>query len=165
MLWLVLYIAAIVGANAAVMAFGLIPIGPLLVPAGTFLAGLTFGLRDLLQRDKGKVWTVGAILIGAGLSALLSPQLAVASGAAFLLSELLDLAVYSRLLRRGWTVAVVGSNVIGGLADTALFLLLAGFWSWPALVGVILIKWSMTLPILALGAWHGAGLSQRLRRI
>lgn len=149
MIWLVCYILAIVGANALVVAFGLLPLGPFLIPAGTFLAGLCFGLRDLLQRDMGKRWAVVAILVGAGLSALLSPQLALASGAAFLVSELLDFAIYTRLLRRGWVPAVVASNVAGGVLDTALFLLLAGFWSWPALVGVVLVKWLMTLPVLA----------------
>ena len=160
LIWLVAYTGSIVLANWLVIAFGLLPIGPLLIPAGTFAAGLTFGLRDLVQRDLGKRWTVIAILVGAGLSALLSPQLALASGAAFLASELLDFAVYTRLLARGWVPAVVASNVVGGLLDTALFLVLAGFWSWPALIGVVLVKWLMTAPILALGAWRGG--SRRL---
>lgn len=162
--WLVAYIGSIVLANWLVVMFGLIPIGPLVIPAGTFAAGLTFGLRDLVQRDLGKRWSVVAILIGAGLSALLSPQLALASGVAFLLSELLDFAVYTRLLARGWAPAVIGSNAVGGLLDTALFLVLAGFWSWPALVGVVLVKWLMTAPILALGTVRDY-LPQRVRGV
>jgi hypothetical protein len=43
----------------------------------------------------GTRWIIGLIVAGAGLSALLSPRLAVASGTAFLLSELLDFSVYA----------------------------------------------------------------------
>jgi hypothetical protein len=153
-IWFVLYILAIVLANGLVAVFGLISVGPLLVPAGTFAAGLTLGLRDLLQRDKGARWSIIAILIGAAISAVFSPQLALASGAAFLLSELLDLLVYTRLLQRGWVPAVVASNIAGGALDTWLFLVLAGFWSWPAFVGVVLVKWAATLPILLIWRWQ-----------
>lgn len=154
MMWLVLYAAAIVGANWLLVTFGLVPIGPVLVPAGTFAAGLVFGLRDLVHRDLGARWALVAIVIGALLSALLSPALALASAVAFLLAELLDLLVYTRLLRRGWTTAVVGSNVVGSVVDTTVFLLLAGFFAWPALVGAVIVKWLATLPVLALGRWQ-----------
>jgi uncharacterized PurR-regulated membrane protein YhhQ (DUF165 family) len=137
-------------ANWLLMVFGLIDLGPLTVPAGTFAAGLVFGLRDLVQRDLGARWALVAIVVGALLSALLSPALALASGVAFLVAELLDWAVYQRLLRRGWTAAVVGSNVVGSVVDTGLFLLLAGFWSWPALLGAVVVKWLATLPVLGL---------------
>lgn len=154
MVWLALYAAAIVGANWLIVTFGLVAIGPLVVPAGTFAAGLVFGLRDLVHRDLGARWALVAIVVGAALSALLSPSLALASGVAFLFAELLDLAVYTRLLRRGWMPAVVGSNIVGGVADTALFLLLAGFFAWPALIGSVLVKWAATLPVLAVGVWR-----------
>jgi hypothetical protein len=154
MIWFVLYIAAIVLANWLITIFGLVPIGPLLVPAGSFAAGLTFGLRDLLQRDKGRWWAIVAIVIGAALSAILSPQLAVASGVAFLLSELLDLAVYTRLLERGWVPAVVLSNLAGGMLDTWVFLVLAGFFSWPAFLGVVVVKWAATVPVLLVWRWQ-----------
>jgi hypothetical protein len=163
--WVIGYIVCIFGANWALASFGLVPLGPLLVPAGSFFAGLTFGLRDLVQRDMGKSYAVFAILCGAGLTALISPQLALASGAAFLLSELLDFGIYTRLLARGWVPAVVASNVAGGLVDTALFLALAGIPLWPAVVGATIVKWAMTLPILALGAWRDARLSERMRRV
>lgn len=150
MIWLVLYAAAIVAANWLIVLFGLIEVGPLVVPAGTFAAGLTFGLRDLVHRDLGARWALVAIVIGAALSALLSPSLALASGVAFLVAELLDLLVYTRLLQRGWTTAVVGSNAVGSVVDTALFLALAGFFAWPALLGTVLVKWLATVPVLLL---------------
>lgn len=153
MLWFVLYIAAIWLANWMITVWGLVPVGPLLVPAGTFAAGLVFGLRDLVQRDLGARWAIIAILVGTGLTALLSPQLALASGTAFLLSEVLDLVVYTRLLERGWTVAVVASNIAGSIADSVVFLLLIGFLAGPVLVGSVLVKWIAILPILYVSRW------------
>ena len=152
MIWLIAYILAIVAANAAITVWGLVPVGPFIVPAGTFFAGLCFGLRDGLHRARGRRWTVLAILIGALLSSILSPALALASGVAFLLSETIDLVVYEHLEPRGWTAAIWGSNIAGGLADTAVFLLLAGFFAWPALIGTTLVKWAMTTPIWLIGA-------------
>jgi hypothetical protein len=154
MIWFFLYIGSIVLANWLITVVGLVAIGPLLVPAGSFAAGLTFGLRDLLQRDKGRRWAIIAILVGAAVSVLLSPQLALASGAAFLLSELLDQVIYTRLLARDWTLAVVASNIAGSIVDTILFLFLAGFLAGPVLAGTVLVKWLAILPILAIARYR-----------
>lgn len=154
MKWLALYIASIVSANIAITAFGMVPVGfGLLAPAGVYFAGLSFTLRDLTQEALGRWWTVAAILVGAALSALLSPSLALASGTAFLLSELADLAVYTPLRRRQWTAAVVLSGFVGAVVDSALFLLLA-FGSLDFLTGNVLGKiWMVGLFALALGLW------------
>jgi uncharacterized PurR-regulated membrane protein YhhQ (DUF165 family) len=78
---LVGYIAVIVLANWAIQAFGLVPVGlGLYAPAGVYFAGLAFTLRDLVQEQLGRAWTIGAILIGALLSAAISPQFALAAG-------------------------------------------------------------------------------------
>lgn len=151
MIWLAFYVASILLANWLFATFGVVAVGPFLVGAGTFAAGLVFGLRDLVHRDLGARWSLAAIVVGAGLSALLSPQLALASGAAFLVAELLDFAVYTRLLRRGWTAAVVGSNVVGSVVDSALFLVLAGFFAWPVLVSTVVVKWLAVLPVIGWG--------------
>ena len=50
---------------------------------------------------------------------------ALASAAAFLFSEFADLAVYTPLERSRWLTAVAVSNVVGLIADSALFLWLA----------------------------------------
>jgi uncharacterized PurR-regulated membrane protein YhhQ (DUF165 family) len=94
-------------------------------PSGFVLVGISLTLRDLVQRLLGVRWTVGGILVGAALAASINTDLAVASGVTFLLAELLDLSVYTPLQRRGLTVAVVASNVVGALADSVLFLWLA----------------------------------------
>jgi hypothetical protein len=49
----------------------------------------------------------------------------VASTAAFLLSELLDFAIYTPLARRRFITALVVSSMVGAVADSAIFLWLA----------------------------------------
>jgi uncharacterized PurR-regulated membrane protein YhhQ (DUF165 family) len=143
------YILTILGANWAISTFGLVPVGfGLLAPAGVLCVGLSFTLRDFVQEELGKGWTIGCILIGAALSALLSPQLALASGGAFLASELADLCVYTPLRRRNWLGAVALSNTVGLALDSALFLWLA-FGSLDFLAGQLVGKGYMTILAVA----------------
>ena len=147
---LVGYIAVIVLANWAIQTFGVVPVGlGLMAPAGVYFAGLAFTLRDLVQEELGRAWTVAAIVVGAAISALVSPQFAVASGVAFLLSELADFAVYTPLRRRNWLGAVALSNSVGLVADSVLFLTLA-FGSLEFLPGQVVGKLWMTLLAVAL---------------
>ena len=149
------YLGTIIAANWAITRFGAVPVGfGLMAPAGVYFAGLAFTLRDLLHEAGGRAWVVLAILVGAALSfAVASPALAVASAAAFGLSELADFAVYEPLHRRRWLVAVAASNVVGLVVDSALFLWLA-FGTLAYLPGQIAGKAWMTLlavAILAVG--------------
>jgi uncharacterized PurR-regulated membrane protein YhhQ (DUF165 family) len=147
---LVGYIATIVLANWAIQQFGVVPVGfGLAAPAGVYFAGLAFTLRDLTQDQLGRRWTVGAILVGAAISALVSPTFALASGVAFLLSELADFAVYTPLRARHWLSAVALSNTVGLTVDSALFLTLA-FGSLEFLPGQIAGKFWMTALAIAL---------------
>src|SRR5215212_8959771 len=150
MLPLVGYVAVIVLANWAISQFGFVPVGfGLMAPAGVYFAGLAFTLRDLVQERLGRTWTVGAIVAGAAVSAVISPQFALASGVAFLLSELADFAVYTPLRERNWLAAVALSNTVGLIADSALFLLLA-FGGLDFLAGQIVGKLWMTVLAVAL---------------
>ncbi len=148
-LFLLGYIATIFAANWAIASFGVVPVGfGFVAPAGVYFAGLAFTFRDLVQEYLGRVATAVAIAVGAALSALVSPQFAVASGIAFLLSELADFAVYTPLRRRNWLGAVAASNVVGFVADSAIFLTLA-FGSLDFLTGQLIGKGWMTA--LAIG--------------
>ncbi len=150
---LALYVAAIVGANYLTAHYGLISVLPgLLVTAGTYSAGIALLARDVVQDTAGRLAVLGAIGVGGAISWFMaSPALAVASVAAFLVSELADMAVYTPLRARGWGRAVLASNAVGAVIDTVVFLWLAGFGLTVAgvsgqIVGKVL--WASVVPVL-----------------
>jgi hypothetical protein len=148
-IYLLGYILTIFGANWAIDQFGLVPVAPgMLAPAGVYFAGLAFTLRDLTQESVGRGWTFAGILVGALISGFVSPTVALASGAAFLFSETADFLVYTPLRERSWLGAILASNVVGFVADSALFLYLA-FGSFDFLAGQLVGKAAMT--VLAVG--------------
>lgn len=147
--WAACYIGTIFGANWALSTFGLVPVGfGLLAPAGVLFAGAAFTFRDLLQNKAGVAVTVGSIVVGAALSAIVSPALALASGTAFLVSECADLAVYTPLRRRTFLGAVALSNAVGLVLDSVIFLYLASmavpFITMSLLPGQVVGKAEMT---------------------
>lgn len=147
----VLYASMPVMANLAIARYGLVPVGfGLLAPAGVYFAGVALGLRDLVQHVLGKRWAVGAILVGAVVSYLFTPQFAIASGLAFLGSELLDFMVYTPLRERNRPyLAVALSNTVGLLVDTVVFLTIA-FRSLDFFWGQVVGKTEMTILALVL---------------
>lgn len=162
MIWVVAFLLCIVGANWAIETFGLVPVGfGLMAPAGVYFAGLTFTFRDLAHDRLGRGWVFVAILVGAGLSYIISPAFAIASGVAFLVSETADLLIYSPLRRRTWLGAVVASNTVGLVVDSALFLWLA-FGSLEFLQGQVVGKaWMTLLAVVVIGGVRAV--SQRRR--
>lgn len=143
------YVGTIVAANWASTHSGALLFGAVLVPAGTLWAGVTLTLRDVLHETVGGRGVAVAISVGAGLSWLLaSPQIAVASGVAFGVSEIVDSVVYARLRARSRLGAVIGSNAIGLLIDSVLFVPMA-FGSFAAVPGQILGKATATVLTVA----------------
>jgi uncharacterized PurR-regulated membrane protein YhhQ (DUF165 family) len=132
----------------------LIPVAPgVMAPSGVLMIGLALVLRDLVQRRLGVRWALAAILGGTLMSALLAPPaLVLASAAAFLFSELVDLSVYTPLQRRGLVLAVAASSAAGLVVDSLLFLWLA-FGSLDFLAGQVLGKAWMVLAALPVMAW------------
>ena len=155
MIWLVAYVLTIFAANWAISTFGLVPVGfGLMAPAGVYFAGLAFTFRDLTQDALGRRAVIVAILVGAALSGIFSGALALASGVAFLVSELADFAVYTPLRERHWLLAVGLSNTVGLVVDSALFLWLA-FGSLDFLLGQVVGKtWMTLLAIAVLWGWR-----------
>ncbi len=145
-----LYLGSIVLANYVVERYGVVPIGfGLMAPAAVYVVGVTLVLRDLLQRRIGAWPTAVLILVGAGLSWFVSPTLALASGAAFLASELVDLLVFSATQRFGMLRAVVASNAVSLVVDSVVFLLI-GFGSLEFLPGQIVGKALATMVAVGL---------------
>lgn len=155
--WIALaaFVATVFAANLAITLIGVVPVGfGLMAPAGVYFAGLAFSFRDALQETLGRRWVIAAVVIGALISAGLSAQLALASGLAFLFSELADFAVYTPIRRRNWLGAVVASNTVGVIVDSALFLWLA-FGSLDFLPGQIVGKlWMTALAVALIFTWR-----------
>lgn len=153
------FIATVWAANYAVKEWGIVNVGfGLEAPAGVYFAGLAFTLRDVVHRTLGRPVVIACILIGAGLSYVLEANvdlgghmdLATASALAFLASEFADFGVYERIRQRGWEPAVIASNAVGIVIDSALFLWLAFgsltfFWgqvvgkAWMTLIAVLVL--------------------------
>lgn len=145
------FLGAVVAANALTEQFGTVPLGlGLTATAGTFAAGATFTLRDTVHDRHGPGLVCILILAGAALSAIVSPALAVASGAAFLVSEAADLVVYAPLRARQRDVAVWASALVGSIVDSALFLALAFgavAVTRDAVAGQVAAKLAATVPV------------------
>ena len=93
----------------------LLPVGfGLMAPSGTYMAALVLVLRDVVQRTIGRRWSLLVIAPGVAITALMDVRLALASGTAFLLGELLDYVLYTSRWRRGLGRAVFASAVFGG---------------------------------------------------
>lgn len=148
---LVGYILTIPAANLAVEHYGKVPVGfGQMAPAGVYAVGIALVLRDLARKAAGRWPVIAAIGVGAVLSYwLASPALAIASCAAFALSEALDMAVHEPLRKRDLLAAMAASNLVGLIADSLLFLWLA-FGSLQYLLGQLLGKAWMTLLAVAI---------------
>lgn len=164
-LWLLAFIATIPLANWLIQHVGtscvpdgpcLVPVAPgVLAPSGVLVIGLALVLRDAIHSLLGPRWALGAILVGTAISvALAPPALVLASGLAFLLSELADFVVYAPLRRRYPASAVLVSGLAGAIVDSALFLGVA-FGSLTFLPGQVIGKlWMSLLAAIAIGLWR-----------
>lgn len=139
------FVGTVFGANWALAKYGFVPVGfGLEAPAGVYFAGLAFLLRDTTQRLGGRALVVAAILAGAACSYLVEPVFALASGVAFLVSELADFAVYTPIAQRKFIAGVVASNFVGAVVDSVLFLWIA-FGSLAFIQGQIIGKMWVTV--------------------
>lgn len=139
MIYILMYLAAIVAANLLVAQFG-----PSVVVANAFLfIGLDLTTRDHLHEAwhrRGLVWKM-ALLIGAGslLSWFLNRdagRIALASFAAFACAGTADAIVYGLMGDRARLLKINGSNVVSAGVDSVIFPALA--FGFPLLVGVML---------------------------
>ena len=119
----------------------LVPVAPgIMAPSGVLAIGLAFVLRNFMQ----DLWGIKLTLVAMGASAILSalvapPALAIASVAAFGLSEAADMAVYTPLKHKGLITALLLSCFAGAVIDSAVFLWIA-FGSFDYIVGEVIGK-------------------------
>lgn len=147
----VAFLACVLAANYATTRWGMVPVGfGLMATAGTYFAGATFVLRDLIHDLAGRRAVFALIGLGAALSfAVSAPFIALASAVAFAVSEFADFGVYQPLRRRGYIRAAVASNVVGAFVDTVVFLAVAGFPVWASLPGQMVGKLLVTATVVA----------------
>jgi uncharacterized PurR-regulated membrane protein YhhQ (DUF165 family) len=97
---------------------------------GAFTYPFAFLVSDLTNRLDGPARARVVVLIGFAVALCLSavlatPRIAIASATAFLIGQLLDIAVFSRLRNRYWLVPPLGASLVGSLLDTAVFFSIA----------------------------------------
>lgn len=97
---------------------------------GAFTYPVAFLVNDLTNRRFGPEAARRVVLAGFALAVVLSvwlatPRIAIASGSAFLVAQLLDVAVFDRLRGQAWWRAPFVSTLIGSAVDTVLFFSLA----------------------------------------
>jgi uncharacterized PurR-regulated membrane protein YhhQ (DUF165 family) len=97
---------------------------------GAFTYPVAFLVTDLTNRLYGvgtarRLVVVGFVIAVVLSIALATPRIALASGTAFLVGQLLDITVFNRLRRQTWWRAPLVGSVIGSALDTALFFSLA----------------------------------------
>jgi uncharacterized PurR-regulated membrane protein YhhQ (DUF165 family) len=97
---------------------------------GALTYPVSYFVTDLTNRWYGpararRVVYAGFVLAVALSVWLASPRIALASGTAFLISQLMDVAVFNRMRGGRWWRAPLFSSVLGSLVDTALFFALA----------------------------------------
>lgn len=97
---------------------------------GAFTYPVAFLVTDLTNRRYGPKIARGLVAAGFVIAVLLSiylatPRIALASGTAFLVGQLLDISVFNQLRRQSWWRAPFVGSVIGSALDTTLFFSLA----------------------------------------
>jgi uncharacterized PurR-regulated membrane protein YhhQ (DUF165 family) len=97
---------------------------------GALTYPVSYFITDLTNRFYGKerarqVVFVGFVLAVIASAWLASPRIALASGTAFLVSQLMDVAIFDRLRGARWWQAPLISSTLGSLVDTVLFFALA----------------------------------------
>jgi uncharacterized PurR-regulated membrane protein YhhQ (DUF165 family) len=110
---------------------GTVTWGALTYPAAFFVTDLTNRALGPLMAQR-VVYT--GFATGVVVSLLLAPpRIAIASGAAFLCGQLLDILVFNRLRRTDWWKAPLAASAFGSVVDTALFFGIAFIGAFPFL--------------------------------
>ena len=100
---------------------------------GAFSYPIAFLITDLANRSYGKIIARKVVYLGfvigisftlffsTNYSDLISLRIAVGSGSAFLIAQLLDIQIFHRLRKNKWFVAPLASSIFGSIVDTFLF--------------------------------------------
>ena len=100
---------------------------------GAFSYPIAFLITDLANRSYGKLVARKIVYIGFAIGIsftlifstnfadLISVRIAIGSGIAFLVAQLLDVQIFDQLRKKKWFIAPLTSSLIGSTIDTFLF--------------------------------------------
>ena len=100
---------------------------------GAFTYPIAFLITDLANRYFGKLVARKVVYIGffigiiftlvfsTNFNDLISVRIAIGSGTAFIVAQLLDIQIFDKLRNKKWFVAPLTSSLIGSTIDTFLF--------------------------------------------
>ena len=131
---------------------------------GAFTYPIAFLITDLANRSYGKLaarkivytgFIIGiafTLFFSTNFSDLISVRIAIGSGTAFIVAQLLDVQIFDKLRKKEWFVAPLTSSFIGSLVDTFLFFSIAFYGTGIAWVtlsgGDLAVKIFVTLLML-----------------
>ena len=100
---------------------------------GAFSYPIAFLITDLANRFYGKfvarkivyigffIGIIFTLLFSTDFADLISIRIAIGSGVAFIIAQLLDIQIFDRLRKKEWFIAPLTSSFIGSTVDTFLF--------------------------------------------
>ena len=104
-----------------------------LLTYGALSYPIAFLITDLANRSYGKIvarkivyfgFVIGicfTLFFSTNFDDLISVRIAIGSGSAFLVAQLLDVQVFDKLRKKQWFIAPLTSSLIGSTVDTFLF--------------------------------------------
>ena len=131
---------------------------------GAFSYPITFLITDLANRRFGKKearklvyigFVVGILLtifVSTNFQDIISIRIAIGSGTAFLVAQLIDIEIFQRLRNNAWFIAPITSSILGSIIDTFLFFSISFLGTgipWVTLAfGDLFVKFLMALVML-----------------
>ena len=104
---------------------------------GAFSYPIAFLITDLANRTYGKItarkivyfgFLIGitfTLFVSTNFADLISIRIAIGSGSAFLVAQLLDVQIFDKLRKNIWYIAPLISSLIGSIVDTFIFFSIA----------------------------------------
>jgi len=100
---------------------------------GAFSYPIAFLITDLANRVYGKliarkivyigflIGVLSTLIFSTNFSDLISLRIAIGSGTAFIVAQLLDVQIFDKLRKKKWFIAPLVSSCIGSIVDTFIF--------------------------------------------
>ena len=131
---------------------------------GAFSYPIAFLITDLANRSFGKsvarkivyigfaIGILFTLIFSTNFNDLISIRIAIGSGTAFIIAQLLDVQIFDQLRQKKWFIAPLTSSLIGSTIDTFLFFFISFYGTgipWITLsLGDLTVKFFVALIML-----------------